>query len=123
METLQTAWTTSSYYSKTLPEWIGEYNRSDKNLEFLSKRWNTLLPYDSYRNSRVACIEGVKSKENKRIDPIEEDMAKIKAMFADEYQQMCYTPAGNSALIAFAKQLVTKQQMGQDETPDMLNIV
>ena len=28
METLQTAWTTSSYYTKTLPAWIADYNLS-----------------------------------------------------------------------------------------------
>ena len=36
---------------------------------------------------------------------------------------MIYTPAGNSALIAFAKQVVAKCQMGKDEVPDILNIV
>lgn len=123
METLQTAWTTSSYYSKELPQWITEYNRNDRNLEFMIKRWNALLPYDSYVNSRVACIEGLKSQQNKRIDMIDEESASLKALFSDEYAQMCYTPVGNSALLAFAKQVVTNQQMGQDDIPDMLNIV
>lgn len=123
METLQTAWTTSSYYTKELPAWVTQYNRNDKNLEFITKRWNALLEYDSYINSRVACIEGLKSKQNKRIDHIEEDAAAISSIFSDEYEQMCYTPTGNSALLAFAKQMIINNKMGGDEVPDILNIV
>jgi membrane-anchored protein YejM (alkaline phosphatase superfamily) len=123
METLQTAWTTSSYYTKELPAWVTRYNQTGKNLEYLTKRWSALLEYDRYANSHVACIEGLKSKQNRRIDQIKEDAAAINAIFSDEYMQMCYTPAGNSALLAFAKQMVANNQMGSDEVPDILNIV
>lgn len=123
METLQTDWTTSSYYTQELPAWITQYNQTEKNLDFMTKRWNALLEYDNYLNSRVACIEGLKSKQNKRIDHIEEDAAEIKKIFSDEYSQMCYTPTGNSALLAFAKQMVANSKMGGDEVPDILNIV
>ena len=123
METLQTAWTTSSYYIKELPAWVTRYNQTGKNLEYLTKRWSALLEYDTYANSHVACIEGLKSKQNKRIDQIKEDAEAINAIFRDEYAQMCYTPAGNSALLAFAKQMVANNQMGSDDIPDILNIV
>ena len=123
MESLQTDWTTSSYYTQELPAWITQYNQTEKNLDFLIKRWNALLEYDNYLNSRVACIEGLKSKQNKRIDHIEEDAAAINKIFSDEYEQMCYTPTGNSALLAFAKQMVANNKMGSDDVPDILNIV
>lgn len=123
METLQTAWTTSSYYTKELPAWITQYNQTEKNHDFLIKRWNALLEYDNYLNTRVACIEGLKSKQNKRIDHIEEDAATINKIFSDEYEQMCYTHTGNSALLAFAKQMVANNKMGSDDVPDILNIV
>ena len=123
METLQTDWTTSSYYTQELPAWITQYNQTAKNLDFLTKRWNALLEYDNYLNSRVACIEGLKSKQNKRIDHIEEEAAAINKIFSDEYEQMCYTPTGNSALLAFAKQMVANNKMGSDDVPDILNIV
>ena len=123
MESLQTDWTTSSYYTQELPAWITQYNQTEKNLDFLTKRWNALLEYDNYLNSRVACIEGLKSKQNKRIDHIEEDAAAINKIFSDEYEQMCYTPTGNSALLAFAKQMVASNKMGSDDVPDILNIV
>lgn len=121
METLQTAWTTSSYYTKTLPKWIADYNRSEANLGYLLERWIPLLPYDDYRNSQVLDIEGIKSEKNKRIDFIGDQTSSTGLI--DEYDRMCYTPAGNSALLAFARQIVTNNEMGKDEHTDMLNIV
>lgn len=121
METLQTAWTTSSYYTKTLPTWIADYNRNEANLGYLLEKWTPLLPYDSYLNSQVLDIEGLKSQKNKRIEFIGDQSA--SAVPINEYDRMCYTPAGNSALLAFAKQVVANNEMGQDEHPDMLNVV
>lgn len=124
METLQTAWTTSSYYTKELPKWIADYNRADYNIEHQIKRWAPLLAFDNYRNSQVSVIEGLQSKKNRRIDFIEATGSARNALDPkDPYEQMCFTPAGNSALLAFAKQVITKSEMGKDETPDILNIV
>lgn len=121
METLQSAWTTSSYYAKELPAWVADYNRRQANHDYMTKKWTLLLPYDSYRNTQVSCIEGLQSKSNKRIDFIDQPSAATR--IEDDYEQMCYTPAGNSAMFAFAKQAIAKNDMGSDEAPDVLNIV
>ncbi len=123
METLQSAWTTSSYYTKELPQWITTYNRELINFNYIDKRWTPMLPYDNYRNSQVNVIEGIQSKNNKRIDMITETGLNIKAHVSDDFDKLCFTPAGNSATLAFAKQLVAKNEMGQDDAVDMLNIV
>lgn len=125
METLHTAWTTSSYYTEELPKWVAEYNRSDYNIAHAIKRWTPLLQYDNYRNSQVSVIEGLQSKKNKRIEFIQAaESATLGTIDQnDPYEQMCFTPAGNSALLAFAKQVVARNEMGQDEVVDMLNIV
>lgn len=123
METLQSAWTTSSYYTKDLPQWITTYNRELINFSYIQKRWETMLPYDDYHNTQVNVIEGIQSKNNKRIDIISDNSLNIQAHVSDEFEQLCYSPAGNSAMLAFAKQLVAKNEMGQDEIVDVLNIV
>ena len=123
METLQSAWTTSSYYTKDLPQWITTYNRELINFSHIQKRWEPLLPYDDYFNSQVNVIEGIKSKNNKRIDFITDNDLNIRAHVSDEFDKLCYTPAGNSATLAFAKQVIAKSEMGQDEVADVLNIV
>lgn len=123
MESVQSAWTTSTYYTKELPQWIASYNSEMINFSFLEKRWTPLLPYDDYQNSQVSVIEGIHSKNNKRIDFITEKGLDIKAHVSEDFEKLCYTPAGNKATLAFAKQLLAKCEMGQDEAPDMLNIV
>ncbi len=123
METLQSAWTTSSYYTKELPQWITTYNRELHNFSYIKKRWEPLLPYDNYHNTQVNVIEGIQSKNNKRIDVITDNSLNIKAHVSDEFDELCYTPAGNSAMLAFAKQLVAKCKMGEDDVVDVLNIV
>jgi hypothetical protein len=123
METLQSAWTTSSYYTKELPQWITTYNRELINFSYIQKRWEPLLPYDDYLNSQVNVIEGIKSKNNKRIDFITDKDLNIRAHVSDEFDKLCYTPAGNSATLAFAKQVIAKSEMGQDEVADVLNII
>ena len=122
METLQSSWTTSSYYSKELPKWIADYNYQDQNEEYAIKRWTSLLPYDNYHNSQVSVVEGLQSKTNKRIIHVQETPL-AKGTMDDIYYQMCYTPAGNSAMLAFARKVVAHNKMGGDAVPDMLNIV
>ena len=122
METLQSSWTTSSYYSKELPKWIADYNYQDQNEEYAIKRWTSLLPYDNYHNSQVSAVEGLQSKTNKRIIHVQETPL-AKGTMDDIYYQMCYTPAGNSAMLAFAREVVAHNKMGGDAVPDMLNIV
>ena len=122
METLQSSWTTSSYYSKELPKWIADYNYQNQNEEYTIKRWTSLLPYDNYHNSQVSVVEGLQSKTNKRIIHVQETPL-AKGTMDDIYYQMCYTPAGNSAMLAFAREVVAHNKMGGDAVPDMLNIV
>lgn len=122
MESVQTDWTTSSYYTETLPEWVAQYNEKDKNQDYSIKRWTALLPYDSYRNSQVSVIEGLQSKTNKQIVHVL-DSELPKEMMDNIHYQMCYTPAGNSATLAFARELISKNEMGKDDVPDMINIV
>ena len=123
MENLQTDWTTSSYYTKELPRWISEYNRSDCNDELMYKSWTPLLNIDKYHNSQVICINIDKNNSKKKLQTLVDEKPLAMGNLIDVYEQMCYTPAGNTALFAFAKQTIIKNEMGQDEEVDMLNIV
>lgn len=123
MENLQTDWTTSSYYTKELPRWISEYNRSDCNDELMYKSWTPLLNIDKYHNSQVICINIDKNNSKKKLHTLVDEKPLATGNLIDVYEQMCYTPAGNTALFAFAKQTIIKNEMGQDGEVDMLNIV
>lgn len=123
MERNKTYWTTSTYYTDKLPEWITPYNEADINQAYSVKRWSTMLPYDSYRNSQVSRVEGLHSKKNKRIDFVGEATISKKNSDNTAYDMMTLSPAGNSAVLAFAKQVIGKNEMGKDEVTDILNIV
>ncbi|MBQ2374984.1 MAG: alkaline phosphatase family protein [Alistipes sp.] len=122
LETLQAAWTTTSYYGKDLDKWIAEYNRNEINEEFILKKWTPLHKFDNYRNSQVFCMEELKSN-NKQLHYIQNETVVLKNPVVDIYEQMCYSPAGNTAVLAFAKQMIAKNNMGGDEDVDVLNVV
>lgn len=123
METLQSDWTTSSYYTRELPRWILNYNRNDNNEDYIIKNWTPLLNIDKYVNSQVISINVAKDSPNKRINRLEDTAPLATGSLMDVYEQMCYTPAGNTAILAFAKQTIAKNDMGNDEQVDVLNIV
>ncbi|MBR5863657.1 MAG: alkaline phosphatase family protein [Alistipes sp.] len=123
MENLQSDWTTSSYYTKELPRWILDYNRNDSNEDFIIKSWTPLFDIDKYVNSQVISINVAKDSPNKRINCLEDTAPLATGNLIDVYEQMCYTPAGNTAILAFAKQTIAKNDMGSDEQVDVLNIV
>ena len=123
MENLQSDWTTSSYYTKELPRWILDYNRNDSNEDFIIKSWTPLFDIDKYVNSQVISINVAKDSPNKRINCLEDTAPLATGNLIDVYEQMCYTPAGNTAILAFAKQTIAKTDMGSDEQVDVLNIV
>lgn len=123
MERNKTYWTTSSFYAKELPIWIPAYNEAEINKAYVIKRWTTMLPYDTYRNSQVSRIEGLHSKKNKRIDFVGDPKFSKKNTEITLFDMMMFSPAGNSAVLAFAKQVIGKNEMGKDEDVDILNIV
>lgn len=123
MERNKTFWTTSSYYTEQLPIWIAPYNEAEINQAYIVKRWTTMLPYDNYRNSQVSRIEGLHSKKNKRIDFVGDPATSKKNADITPYDMMLFSPAGNSAVLAFAKQVIGKNELGKDTTTDILNIV
>ena len=123
METLQTNWTTSSYYTQELPRWIADYNRNDRNEEHIMKSWTPLLDIEQYHNSQVISINVAKGAKNRRLIVLDEEKPLAKGHLIDIHEQMCYTPAGNSAVFAFAKQTIVNNEMGKDEWVDMINIV
>ena len=112
-----TEWCTSLYYTNETPLWLARSNREGFNLSFLLPTWQQLLNKELYQNTRQydirTRISDKRSKEQtttKRYEP------------RNHTERLRYTPAGNSAVLGFAKQCLAQYHMGQDETPDLLNI-
>lgn len=110
-------WTTSAAYAADLPEWVARSNRERYNLSYVAAEWRTLLERDRYRNTRHWDI-ALAGKNRKEKDLT--GAGRLKP--ASDYERMLYTPAGNTAVLGFAKQAIAQYRLGDDATPDLLNV-
>lgn len=119
-------WRSSSWYLPVLPEWVKNYNRAKSPLNFLMQPWSTLYTSPEYLNRRkgdVLVRKPLKTKGATRpkAEPLIREMPS-DVVYRTEYDRLCYTPAGNTALFDFAKQSLTQLGLGADEVPDLLNL-
>ena len=110
-------WTTSYYYTHTPLPWVASLNREGQNIGYLLPSWKQLLDPKSYRNTRYSDIRivvdpkrGTTKTGETRITP------------RSYIERLRYTPGGNSAVLGFAKQAISRLELGRDEHPDLLNI-
>ncbi len=108
-------WASSPAYIETLPDWVSRSNREHYNTSYVASEWRTLLGSDRYRNTRHwdVALSG-KGRRTKG--------QKGKLNLTSDYEKLLYTPAGNTALLGFAKQAIAQYRLGKDATPDLLNI-
>lgn len=111
-------WTSSEAYDARLPEWIERSNRERYNLSYVAAEWRTLLERDRYRNTRHWDIT-LAGRNRKERD--EAGAGRLK--LASDYERMLYTPAGNTAVLGFAKQSIAQYRLGDDDKPDLLSVV
>ncbi len=114
MEGERCDWMTSPYYAQ-LPEWVLRMNRERYNLSYISM-WRTSLDPERYLNSRHWDIVLPAKKRGKA------EVGKGRFLASNDLERLRYTPAGNSAVLGFAKQVIAKFGLGSDATPDLLNI-
>ena len=115
-ETNKTYWTTSSAYCTKLPEWITEYNKGDYNKQYIENRWMPIYKAATYRNYEIAVVEGIKNKHTQIITDI--NLKRDKS----DYDNLSLTPAGNTAVLHFAQELMKREALGTDGDTDILNI-
>ena len=95
VERNKTNWTTSSAYCDKLPEWIVAYNKSDANGKQSLNRWTPIYKAETYRNSEVAVVEGIKDKPTHLITDLNLDLDNTL------YGKMNLNPLGNADRIVF----------------------
>lgn len=122
MEPLRLTWSSSTHYMISLPAWIEEYNRSHINISFIDT-WSLVRPSTTYVNRRRGVVNIPSAKRNSQQVPLK--TIGLTPVFTPEKasDMLAYTPAGTTATFAFAKQLLTKYHLGEDGSPDILNII
>lgn len=111
---------TSSYYMDHLPKWVEAFN--DKRLpeQYLSQKWNTLYPKNTYTESST--------DENEYENGIREGVkATLPLNLPELYKKYGYgiirnTPFGNSLTLDMAKAAIDGEQLGADDETDLLAV-
>lgn len=110
----------SSYYMKSPPEWVKEFNDKKFPEIYLSNDWNLLLDDSDYK---------INSPDE---SPYEKDLFKegktsfphsFKNLTTEEkYKYFPLTPFANQAVLDLAIEAVKQEQLGLNEVPDFLAI-
>ncbi|MFN2494256.1 MAG: alkaline phosphatase family protein, partial [Pyrinomonadaceae bacterium] len=115
----------SSYYFNSLPAWVEHFNQRHMADSFFGKRWDRLLPVSEY-SRRVGA--DAQPWENLYADSLDTNtfphvvtggLSKPGFMF---YKSLDYTPFSNDLLLAFAKETIVNENLGDDDDTDIFTI-
>ena len=112
----------STFYMKTLPDYVKQFNNEKKADAYLENTWKLLLPESSYPLS----IADNNQYENKWIgkqEPVFPYNLKELAPKNSPYFEVLYaSPFGNSLLTDFAIETIKGEALGKGSYPDFLAI-
>lgn len=115
-------WVTSSYYRSDLPPYLRVLNEGKTIERFRGKKWELLLAKEKYHNQGP----DANNFENppKGFDAaFPHELPAAGVGNADQFgDAVLFTPYGNDLTLEAARAIVLGEQLGQDETPDILAI-
>jgi hypothetical protein len=112
----------SRYYLDELPEWVGEFNGAGSVTQYFGASWHRILPESAY------AILGPADEPAERIKPgFDRTFPHLvnggEAEPGDDFvEALEYSPFHNEIVLAFAKEIVRNEGLGDDLVPDILGI-
>ena len=111
---------TSSYYMDKLPQWVEAFNNKQLAKQYLSEKWNTLYPKNTY-------IESTSDKNEYEADVRPGVEATLPLNLPALYKKYGYgvirnTPFGNALTFDMAKAALDGEQLGADAETDLLTV-
>jgi predicted AlkP superfamily pyrophosphatase or phosphodiesterase len=114
---------TSSYYMKSLPTWVEEFNNKKLYDLYLSRLWSPLLPINEYTESlRDSNKYELGFGKNQIVFPYDLSFISKKDKNDKDYGVLKSTPFGNTLLHDFAIAAIINEQLGKDNITDFLTI-
>jgi predicted AlkP superfamily pyrophosphatase or phosphodiesterase len=113
-------WITSSFYMEELPQWVKDFNDSDK-VEAYLKPWTTLHDIESYNESgsdKNNFEGGFRGKEDATFPYDLEELSEENGGF-DIIENSAY---GNDITLEFALAAIKAEELGQDVDTDFLTL-
>jgi predicted AlkP superfamily pyrophosphatase or phosphodiesterase len=115
----------SSYYFPQLPDWVNRFNSRHMADGLFGASWDRLLPEPEYLKRAgpddVPWENRDKSSNDTNYFPhvVTGGAASPNAAF---YKALDYTPFSNDLLVAFAREAITNEKLGEDEFADLLSV-
>ena len=113
-------WITSSYYMDKLPDWVSEFNNSNK-IESYLKEWDTFYPIEKYTESGKDLNNYENTFVSKQNAVFPYDLKKL-APLNGNFDILKNTPYGNSIVTDFAIETIKNESLGEDEFTDVLTV-
>ena len=111
---------TSTYYTDAYPGWVQAFNASGMSDSFYERGWRCCMPDSVYALSRADSFEAEADGEHVTFPYTFKDRFAPRA--PDYYSWLRFSPFGDQLLIALAKELIAQEDLGGDDTPDLLFI-
>ncbi|QZT37095.1 alkaline phosphatase family protein [Halosquirtibacter xylanolyticus] len=111
----------SSYYLETFPEWAFLFNKKRLIDDYITRKWEPLLPESEYSES-LADDYILEKGYAQRYNSFPHDLEDLHKK-SGSYKILKSTPYGNQLVSDFAKNLIESEELGKDQSVYQLNIV
>ncbi|MDD7886268.1 alkaline phosphatase PafA [Flavivirga sp. 57AJ16] len=112
---------TSSYYTKTLPNWLVAFNKSKKADSLLNSTWAPLLPINQYINSNADDDDFEKILKGRKKSTFPYNLKELRKSNGN-YALLTETPFGNSLLTKMVQATLKGEKLGKGPETDFLAI-
>ncbi len=112
---------TTTYYTKSLPKWLIEFNNEQRADSLLNQVWNPLLPLDQYRHSNNdnSLFERVFKGIDSSTFPYNLNELRVNN---GNFNLLTETPYGNTILTQLALATLKNEKLGKGDETDFLTI-
>jgi predicted AlkP superfamily pyrophosphatase or phosphodiesterase len=113
-------WITSTYYRANLPAWVERFNAQKLVEKYLTQKWTTLYPIESYKQStpdNSPRYEGKYRNEQAPVFPHD-----IPVNRTSDWNTIRNTPFANTLTLDFAREAIQHEQMGKGSETDFLAV-
>jgi predicted AlkP superfamily pyrophosphatase or phosphodiesterase len=117
-------WMTSSYYVKSLPDWVNDFNAMRFADSYLNNTWSLFKPVKDYSD----CLPDSNNYEAgfNTVNYFPYDLKKLrtKGLFnaKNDFSLLRETPYANTFTTDFAIRLIEQEKLGKDDVTDYLSI-
>lgn len=108
----------SKYYMDSYPDWVNDFNQSRLVDRYFENGWDRILPAEAYSKLREDAFPPEKDGKDTSFPHSFKDRSDKPDR--SYYSSLTGTPFSDDLVLEFAKTLVTEEQLGRDESVDIL---